>query len=714
MSAIEVFADTLGNYLEPDQVNLVRRAYFYAEQAHDGQTRRSGEPYVTHPLAVANILADMHMDHQSLMAAMLHDVIEDTGIPKDALVEQFGDTVAELVDGVSKLTQMTFESKAEAQAENFQKMALAMARDIRVILVKLADRLHNMRTLGALAPEKRRRIAKETLEIYAPIANRLGMHSLSTEFEDLGFKAMYPMRSMLIDRAVRNARGNRKELLNRILESLQACLEREGLQGKVMGREKHLYGIYQKMRGKKKSFNEIMDVYAFRIIVDKPDTCYRVLGAVHSLYKPFPGRFKDYIAIPKANGYQSLHTTLFGMHGVPIEIQIRTDEMEELANNGIAAHWVYKSKDEVINGNHARTRQWLKSVLELQQNAGNSLEFIENVKIDLFPDEVYIFTPKGRIMELPKGSTPVDFAYAVHTDIGNSCIACRVNRRLAPLSEPLESGETVEIITAPGARPNPAWLSFVITGKARSNIRHFLKHQRHSESIALGERLLDKVLASFGTQLSDIPEARIQAVLTDCQMELMEDLLADIGLGNRMAYVVARRLLAAEGASEEEDTQKISPDSNADNSEKPLAIRGTEGLVVSFARCCNPIPGDPIVGYLSSGKGMVIHQENCRNLADNRHNSEKTLHLTWDKDVSGEFTVELRVELEHQRGIIAQLATGITVADASIDKISVDERDGRVSVVQLVVRVRDRLHLSQLIKRIRNLKGVMRITRLKN
>tara|TARA_Y100000748_G_scaffold262097_1_gene230420 strand:- start:89 stop:2233 length:2145 start_codon:yes stop_codon:yes gene_type:complete len=714
MSAIEVFADNLGNYLEPEQVNLVRRAYFYAEQAHDGQTRRSGEPYVTHPLAVAHILADMHMDHQSLMAAMLHDVIEDTGIPKDALVEQFGDTVAELVDGVSKLTQMTFETKAEAQAENFQKMALAMARDIRVILVKLADRLHNMRTLGALAPEKRRRIAKETLEIYAPIANRLGMHSLSTEFEDLGFKAMHPMRSNLIDRAVRNARGNRKELLNRILESLQACLEREGLQGKVMGREKHLYGIYQKMRGKKKSFNEIMDVYAFRIIVDKPDTCYRVLGAVHSLYKPFPGRFKDYIAIPKANGYQSLHTTLFGMHGVPIEIQIRTEEMEELANNGIAAHWVYKSKEEVINGNHARTRQWLKSVLELQQNAGNSLEFIENVKIDLFPDEVYIFTPKGRIMELPKGSTPVDFAYAVHTDIGNSCIACRVNRRLAPLSEPLESGETVEIITAPGARPNPAWLSFVITGKARSNIRHFLKHQRHSESIALGERLLDKVLASFDTQLGAIPEARVQSVLNDCGMELMEDLLADIGLGNRMAYVVARRLLASDGATDDEPQKIDQPASNEETGEKPLAIRGTEGLVVSFARCCNPIPGDPIVGYLSSGKGMVIHQENCRNLADSRHNTEKTLHLTWDKDVSGEFTVELRVELEHQRGIIAQLATGITVADASIDKISVDERDGRVSVVQLVVRVRDRLHLSQLIKRIRNLKGVMRITRLKN
>jgi len=712
-SGIEAFAERLANYLEPDQINLVRRAYYYAEQAHDGQTRRSGEAYVTHPLAVAHILADMHMDHQSLMAAMLHDVIEDTGIPKDALVAQFGETVAELVDGVSKLTQMTFETKAEAQAENFQKMALAMARDIRVILVKLADRLHNMRTLDALGAEKRRRIAKETLEIYAPIANRLGMHNLSTEFEDLGFRAMYPMRSDLIHRAVRSARGNRKELLNKILDSLQNCLEREGLPGKVMGREKHLFGIYQKMRGKRKAFHEIMDVYAFRIIVDKPDTCYRVIGAIHSLYKPFPGRFKDYIAIPKANGYQSLHTTLFGMHGVPIEIQIRTEEMEEMANNGIAAHWVYKSKDEVINGHHARTRQWLKDVLELQQNAGSSLEFIENVKIDLFPDEVYIFTPKGRIMELPKGSTPVDFAYAVHTDVGNSCIACRVNRRLAPLSEPLESGQTVEVIRAPGARPNPAWLSFVITGKARSNIRHFLKHQRHSESITLGERLLDKVLASFDTSLTAIPESNIKQVLKDCKVELMEDLLADIGLGNRMAYVVGRRLLASEGAIDPE-SKKPTVAEPGNTTEKPLAIRGTEGLVVSFARCCNPIPGDPIVGYLSSGKGMVIHQENCSNLAENRHSNEKTLHLTWDKDVSGEFTVELKVELENERGIIAQLAAGITMADASIDKISVDERDGRVSVVQLVVRVRDRLHLSKLIKRIRTLTGVMRITRLKN
>ena len=712
MSGIEVLADRLDSYLEPDQVNLVRRAYFYAEQAHDGQTRRSGEPYVTHPLAVANILANMHMDHQSLMAAMLHDVIEDTGIPKEALVSQFGDTVADLVDGVSKLTQMTFETKAEAQAENFQKMALAMARDIRVILVKLADRLHNMRTLGALRPDKSRRIARETLEIYAPIANRLGMHSLSTEFEDLGFKAMYPMRSRMIAQAVRDARGNRKELLNQILESLQACLEREGLEGKVLGREKHLYGIYEKMREKRKAFNEIMDVYAFRIVVDKVDTCYRVLGAVHSLYKPLPGRFKDYIAIPKANGYQSLHTTLFGLHGVPIEIQIRTREMEDLANNGIAAHWVYKSKDDVINGNHARTRQWLKGVLELQQHAGSSLEFIENVKIDLFPDEVYVFTPKGSIMELPKGSTPVDFAYAVHTDVGNSCIACRINRRLAPLSEPLESGQTVEIITAPGARPNPAWLNFVTTGKARSNIRHALKHQRQSEAIALGERLLDKVLISFDTTLKQIPERRIKAILQDYGMENLEELLADIGLGNRMAYVIARNLLSTEAPAQAEIVRADSAQPSTE--EAPLAIRGTEGMVVSFARCCNPIPGDPIVGFITTGKGMVIHQETCNNLAEHRGNSEKILHLTWDKNVSGEFTVELRVELEHQRGIIAQLATSITVADASIDKISVDERDGKISVVQLALRVRGRLHLSQLIKRIRALQGVTRITRLKN
>ncbi|WP_313284996.1 bifunctional GTP diphosphokinase/guanosine-3',5'-bis pyrophosphate 3'-pyrophosphohydrolase, partial [Stutzerimonas kunmingensis] len=666
MPAIDALADRLSTYLGPDQVNLVRRAYFYAEQAHDGQRRRSGEAYVTHPLAVANILADMHMDHQSLMAAMLHDVIEDTGIPKDALVAQFGETVAELVDGVSKLTQMNFETKAEAQAENFQKMAMAMARDIRVILVKLADRLHNMRTLEVLAGEKRRRIAKETLEIYAPIANRLGMHTMRVEFEDLGFKAMHPMRSERIRAAVRRARGNRNEIVDKIEQSLIHCLEREGLEGDVLGREKHLYSIYKKMRGKRKAFHEIMDVYAFRIVVDKVDTCYRVLGAVHSLYKPLPGRFKDYIAIPKANGYQSLHTTLFGMHGVPIEIQIRTREMEEMANNGIAAHWLYKSpEDEVPKGTHARARQWVKGVLELQQRAGNSLEFIESVKIDLFPDEVYVFTPKGRIMEMPKGSTAVDFAYAVHTDVGNTCIACRVNRRLAPLSQPLESGSTVEIVTAPGARPNPAWLNFVVTGKARTHIRHALKLQRRSESINLGERLLSKALSGFETSLDKISAERIQQVLTEYHMEYVEDLLEDIGLGNRMAYVIARRLISHDN----EEAPAL---------EGPLAIRGTEGLVLNYAKCCTPIPGDPIVGHLSAGKGMVVHLETCRNIADVRHNPDKCIQLSWSKDVTGEFNVELRVELEHQRGLIALLAGSVNAADGNIEKIGMDERDGRI------------------------------------
>jgi len=700
LPAIDTLADRLSTYLGPDQVNLVRRAYFYAEQAHDGQRRRSGEAYVTHPLAVASILADMHMDHQSLMAAMLHDVIEDTGIPKEALTAQFGETVAELVDGVSKLTQMNFETKAEAQAENFQKMAMAMARDIRVILVKLADRLHNMRTLEVLAGEKRRRIAKETLEIYAPIANRLGMQAMRVEFEDLGFKAMHPMRSERIRAAVRRARGNRNEIVEKIEQSLIHCLEREGLEGEVMGREKHLFSIYKKMRGKRKAFNEIMDVYAFRIVVDKVDTCYRVLGAVHSLYKPLPGRFKDYIAIPKANGYQSLHTTLFGMHGVPIEIQIRTREMEEMANNGIAAHWLYKSSDDSSKGTHARARQWVKGVLEMQQRAGNSLEFIESVKIDLFPDEVYVFTPKGRIMELPKGSTAVDFAYAVHTDVGNTCIACRVNRRLAPLSQALESGSTVEIVTAPGARPNPAWLNFVVTGKARTHIRHALKLQRRSESINLGERLLNKALTGFETSLEAISPERIKAVLGEYQMEVIEDLLEDIGLGNRMAYVIARRLLASNNEEQPND-------------EGPLAIRGTEGLVLNYAKCCTPIPGDPIVGHLSAGKGMVVHLDTCRNISEVRHNPDKCIQLSWSKDVTGEFNVELRVELEHQRGLIALLAGSVNAADGNIEKISMDERDGRISVVQLVVSVQDRVHLANVIKKLRTIQGVIRITRVK-
>jgi RelA/SpoT family (p)ppGpp synthetase len=707
VDSIDSLAIGLSDYLEKDQVNYVRRAFFYAEQAHEGQFRRSGEPYVTHPLAVAGILGEMHMDHQSLMAAMLHDVIEDTGITKTAIKSQFGNTVADLVDGVSKLNKITFSSRAEAQAENFQKMAMAMAKDLRVILVKIADRLHNMRTLEVLNPEKRRRIARETLDIYAPIANRLGMNCVRVEFEELGFSALHPMRARRIQTAVKNVRGNRKEILSKIQTSLEACLEREGLPGRTRGREKHLYSIYEKMRSKRKSFSEIMDVYAFRIVVDRVDTCYRVLGAVHSLYKPVPGRFKDYIAIPKANGYQSLHTVLFGMHGVPIEIQIRTEEMEAMANNGIAAHWLYKSSDDLPSNSHIRAREWVNGLLDLQKHAGNSLEFIENVKIDLFPDEIYVFTPKGTIFELPAGSTAVDFAYAIHTDVGNSCVACRISRRLAPLSEPLQSGQTVEVITAPGTQPNPAWLSFVVTGKARSNIRHYLKNQKQSESVALGRRLLTKALAGFGTQLENVNQENVDAVLQQINLKSMEQLLEEIGLGNRMSYMIAQRLAANSDLTADEAQKKSDHAGSID-------IHGSEGMVMNYAKCCHPIPGDPIVGHISSGRGMVIHTDDCNNISEIRDNPEKCVQVRWDPDVEGEFSVELRVELENQRGIIATLATTITSTEANIEKISTVERDARFSIVNLSVNVRNRVHLAHVMKRVRLIKPVSKVTRVKS
>ena len=707
LGTIDSLADDLSSYLGKDQINNVRRAYYYAEQAHEGQFRHTGDAYVSHPLAVASILSEMHMDHQSLMAAMLHDVIEDTGVTKTAIKSQFGNTVADLVDGVSKLNKITFSSHAEAQAENFQKMAMAMAKDLRVILVKIADRLHNMRTLEVLTSDKRRRIGRETLDIYAPIANRLGMNNVRVEFEELCFTALYPMRARRISAAVKRVRGNRKEIVLQIQTSLEACLEREGLPGRTIGREKHLYSIYEKMRSKHKSFSEIMDVYAFRIVVSSVDACYRVLGAVHSLYKPVPGRFKDYIAIPKANGYQSLHTTLFGMHGVPIEIQIRTEEMEAMANNGIASHWLYKSSDDLPSTAHIRAREWVNGLLDIQKHAGNSLEFIENVKIDLFPDEIYVFTPKGTIFELPAGSTAVDFAYAIHTDVGSSCVACRISRRLAPLSEPLQSGQTVEIITAPGTQPNPAWLSFVITGKARSNIRHYLKNQKYSESVVLGRRLLNKALASFGSDLASVAEGKINAVLNQTSLKSLDQLLEEIGLGNRMSYLIAQRLATHSDIAGLENESKP-------EQQETLAIRGSEGMVMNYAKCCHPIPGDPIVGHISSGRGMVIHTDDCNNITEIRDNPEKCVAVSWDPNVEGEFSVELRVELENLRGIIATLATTITGAEANIEKISTVERDARFIIVNLSLNVRNRVHLAHVMKRVRLIKAVASVTRVKS
>jgi guanosine-3',5'-bis(diphosphate) 3'-pyrophosphohydrolase len=702
----EALVERLATYLESDAITEVERAYAYARDAHEGQMRRTGDPYITHPTAVAYILAEMHMDHQTLMAALLHDVIEDTGVGKRTLRTHFGPEVADLVDGVSKLTTI-FQSRAEAQAENFQKMAMAMARDIRVIMVKLADRLHNMRTIGALSPDKRRRIARETLEFYAPIANRLGMNSLRIEFEDLGFAALHPMRAERIARAVKAARRNRRELVDEIGEALRDCLEQEGIEATVIGREKHLYSIYQKMKSKRKSFAEIMDVFGFRIVVDRADTCYRVLGAVHGLYKPLAGRFKDYIAIPKANGYQSLHTTLFGMHGVPIEIQIRTHQMEAVANNGIAGHWLYKSEDEHTSASHARAREWVKGLLDLQQRAGNSMEFIENLKIDLFPDELYVFTPKGRILELPQGASPVDFAYAVHTDVGNTCVACRVDRRLAPLSASLQSGQTVEVITSDDARPNPDWLSFVVTGKARSSIRHALKHQKVSESRALGRRLLNRSLANMDASLRDVPAARRDQVLEELGFADFDVLLEDIGLGNRMAYVVARRLVAGSGGDHDDETISVQKGG-------PLAIRGTEGLVVSYGKCCHPLPGDPIVGHLSSGRGLVVHVENCRNLGDLREKGDEIMPVRWAEAVEGEFSAELRLEIEPNKGVIAELASTITAGDAGIEKINTVERNARLSTVIVGLGVRDRVHLASIMRRMRRLSAVISLTRSRN
>ena len=701
MLTIDSFTRDLSTYLQPGQIDQVVKAYHFAEEAHEGQKRKSGEPYITHPLAVANILADMHMDHQCLMAALLHDVIEDTGIPKHTLGQMFDEEVAELVDGVSKLKSI-FHTQAEAQAENFQKMTLAMAKDIRVILVKLADRLHNMRTLGYLAPEQRRRIAKETLEIYAPIALRLGMNTIRVEFEELGFRTMYPLRSSMIEKAVKRARGNREEIVGNILESITSCLNREGIKARVFGREKHLYSIYDKMRSKRKSFNEIMDVYAFRILVDSVDNCYRSLGAVHNLYKPVAGRFKDYIAIPKVNGYQSLHTTLFGMHGIPIEIQIRTQDMETMADNGIAGHYLYKASEDSTTGSHERAREWLMGLLELQQKAGNSLEFIENVKVDLFPDEVYVFSPVGEIFDLPQGATPVDFAYAVHTDIGNSCVACRIDRRPAPLSATLDSGQTVEIIRTPDAQPNPAWLSFVVTGKARSSIRHALKQQRASESAVLGKRLLERALKQHNMTIDDINPADLTAVLKERNISSLNNLLTEIGLGNQMPGVFLKRLLG--------DHDSPVPDAD----DRPLAIKGTEGLVVTYARCCHPIPGDPIIGHVSAGRGIVIHTDICKNMADLRGKPQELMDVRWDPEVNQEFSVELRVVLEHGRGIIAIVASTVTNANANIERINMMEKDAHLGVVNMVISIHDRVHLANVIKRLRTIKGINRITRVRS
>lgn len=693
------------SYLSESDLRRVERAYRYAEESHMGQMRQTGDMYITHPLAVANILADMHMDPEGLIAAMLHDVLEDTGVTKGQISRRFGRTVADLVDGVSKLNEIEFASKAEQQAESFQKMTLAMSRDIRVLLVKLADRLHNMRTLGTLAPDKRRRVARETMEIYAPIAQRLGINHIRLELEELSFAAMYPLRHRRLREATEAARQNRKAFVFEIRQSIENRLQREALNAVVKGREKHLWSIYLKMREKKKAFRDIMDVFAFRLVVESVDDCYRALGMMHSIFKPVPGEFKDYIAIPKANGYQSVHTVLVGMHGVLIEVQIRTAEMETIANYGIAAHGEYKAGNTREEGSQRRASRWIQGLLAMQKQAGDSLEFLEHVKADLFPDEVYVFTPRGEIVELPAGATAIDFAYSVHTGLGNSCIACRVDGQLTSLSESLQSGQKIEIISAEGAQPNPNWLSFVATAKARSAIRHYLKQQEHHESVTLGKRLLDQALGKFGTSYRQLKKSEIKRILTSSGASTFEYILHQIGLGNRVPLAVANLIVPLEQTPQ--SLQQRAPT-------LPLEVGAQKGSLLQYARCCHPIPGDPILGHLSPGKGVVVHLESCRNLSELRSQPEKCTPMTWSSKVHGQFPVELKVEITPERGFIAVLASRITEKDATIEKVSTLDKDAYTSVVDLVIAVRDRIHLADILRRVRGLPAVRRVSRVRN
>ncbi|ASC55810.1 bifunctional GTP diphosphokinase/guanosine-3',5'-bis pyrophosphate 3'-pyrophosphohydrolase [Vibrio vulnificus] len=706
MYLFDSLKDVAQEYLTEPQLEALRQSYVVARDAHEGQTRSSGEPYIIHPVAVARILADMRLDVETLQAALLHDVIEDCDVSKEDLEAQFGHTVAELVDGVSKLDKLKFRDRKEAQAENFRKMVLAMVQDIRVILIKLADRTHNMRTLGALRPDKKRRIARETLEIYSPLAHRLGIHNIKTELEELGFEALYPNRYRVLKEVVRSARGNRKEMIQRIHSEIEGRLQEVGLKARVVGREKNLFSIYNKMKTKEQRFHTIMDIYAFRVVVDTADTCYRVLGQVHSLYKPRPGRMKDYIAVPKANGYQSLHTSMVGPHGVPVEVQIRTEDMDQMADKGVAAHWSYKGNGERTGTTaQVKAQRWMQSLLELQQSAGNSFEFIENVKSDLFPDEIYVFTPKGRIVELPVGATAVDFAYAVHTDVGNTCVGARVDRNPYPLSKALKNGQTIEIISAPGARPNAAWLNYVVTSRARTKIRQVLKTMRREESITLGRRLLNHALGEHS--LADISPENLNHVLSDLKIQSLDDLLAAIGLGERMSIVIARRLLG----DADELTELRSNDSKT---KKKLPIRGSEGLLLTFANCCHPIPDDHIIAHVSPGRGLVVHRETCPNVRGYQREPDKYMAVAWSDDYDQEFIAELKVDMLNHQGALAELTNVISKTGSNIHGLSTEERDGRLYTVTVLLTTKDRVHLAGIMKKIRVMPSCSRVRRRKN
>jgi RelA/SpoT family (p)ppGpp synthetase len=690
--------ETLESYVPAEQLEMVRRAYDFGAAAHAGQTRKTGEAYISHPVAVAQELADMHLDAQAIVAAILHDTVEDTAVSLDDIRAEFGEEVALLVDGVSKLDQYQFNSRAEANAESFRKMMLAMIGDIRVILVKLADRLHNMQTLAVMPAAKQTRIARETLDIYAPIANRLGINRFKVELEDLSFRHLYPYRYRVLEKALRRSEGSQRQIVKRISEEFGAALDDEGIRADIIGREKHLYSIYRKMSEKKRQLSDVVDVYGFRIVVDDVSTCYRVLGIVHSLYKPMPGRFKDYIAIPRINGYQSLHTTLFGPKGQPLEVQIRTSEMHRVAESGVASHWQYKANDKVDATPQRRARDWLANLAELQSQ-GTSEEFLESVKVDLFPDKIYVFTPKGDIKPLPKGSTTVDFAYAVHTDIGNRCVSAKVDRNLVPLRTELENGQTVEIITSRGAKPNPNWLTFVRSAKARTAIRHYMKSMRSSDAMDLGRRLLDRSLKDLGSSLRKVGKLRIRSALEELGLNEPAELFEQIGLGERLAPLTARLLVG------------IGDDGATRPSTASLVIAGTEGMTVSYAKCCHPIPGDEVMGYLSSGRGIVIHRMKCGNLAIFRKQPEKWIAVSWEPKISREFASQMSVETHNKPGALAEVAATIADAGSNIEQVSVQGRHDDCSVLSFVLLVKDRQHLAQIMRSVRKMPNVIRVPR---
>lgn len=701
MSEISEFTGQLTSYLKPEDIGLVEEAFRFSEEAHRGQFRKSGEPYVSHPLAVASILAEWHLDPQGLTAALLHDVMEDTSVTKTEIADKFGKAVADLVDGVSKLDRIEFQTQEEAQAENFRKMLLAMARDVRVMLIKLADRLHNMRTLEAMLPAQRRRIAQETLEIYAPIANRLGLNNLFQELQELSFRYLYPVRYNVLNKATKAARGNRRAVVQKVLDAIKQRLAEANIEANVNGREKHLYSIYKKMLGKSLSFSQVLDIYGFRVIVKDVASCYIALGALHGLYKPIPGKFKDYIAIPKANGYQSLHTTLFGPFGTPLEVQIRTLEMHRLAEAGVASHWLYKTTDD-LNDVQKHTHQWLQNLLEIQLESGDSVEFLEHVKVDLFPDEVYVFTPKGKIMALPQGATAVDFAYAVHTDVGNHCVAVKINYQLMPLRTNLKNGDRVEIITAVNAKPNPTWLNFVATGKSRSHIRHFLKTMQYQESAALGERLLDQALHALKAKPDEIGPQHWEKLLKETGAKFKHEILTDIGLGKRLSVVVARQLLARTDASLHEG-----------KSIGPVTILGSEGMAVQYAKCCRPIPGDPIIGLIKKGQGLVIHTFDCPGIGKARNDPDKLLDVEWAKNTSKLFEASIKIIAADQRGVLAKITSEIAEAESNIENVSMEKSDDKYTYIFFTIQVSNRKHLANIMRALRRIPEVIKISRNK-